>query len=98
MQSRLKVVVLLLAAASVATAVLVAGCAKPTQQSSAPQIGAAPQAAEAATEETATCPVMGETMKKSEMIPVEHNGKTYYLCCRECLGKFKANPDKYIDK
>jgi len=45
----------------------------------------------------ASCPVLGTVMKKSMMIPVEHNGKTYYLCCQDCVPKFKADPEKYIE-
>lgn len=45
----------------------------------------------------AACPVMGTVMKKADMTPMQHNGKTYYVCCRECQVKFKADPDKYIN-
>lgn len=45
----------------------------------------------------ASCPVLGTVMSKSMMIPVQHNGKTYYLCCRDCIAKFKADPEKYIN-
>lgn len=44
----------------------------------------------------ASCPVLGTVMKKSGMIPIQHNGKTYYMCCADCQAKFKANPEKYI--
>lgn len=45
----------------------------------------------------ASCPVLGMVMSKSMMIPVQHNGKTYYLCCQDCIAKFKADPEKYIN-
>jgi len=45
----------------------------------------------------ASCPVLGTVMKKSMMIPVQHDGKTYYLCCQDCIAKFKADPEKYIN-
>ena len=45
----------------------------------------------------ASCPVLGTIMKKSEMIPVDYKGKTYYLCCQGCVGPFNADPQKYID-
>jgi len=45
----------------------------------------------------ASCPVLGTVMKKSMMIPVKHDGKTYYLCCQDCVPKFKADPAKYIE-
>lgn len=44
----------------------------------------------------ASCPVLGTIMKKSKMIPMQHDGKTYYLCCRDCVAQFKADPEKYI--
>lgn len=47
--------------------------------------------------ETATCPVLGTTMAKKDMIPYEYKGKTYYMCCADCLPKFKANAEKYIN-
>jgi YHS domain-containing protein len=47
--------------------------------------------------EEASCPVMGTVMKKSEMIPMQHNGKTYYLCCKECQAQFRADPEKYLN-
>ena len=30
------------------------------------------------------------------MIPVEVGGKTVYVCCQECVGKLKADPEKYL--
>jgi YHS domain-containing protein len=47
--------------------------------------------------EEASCPVLGTVAKKSQMIPMQHNGKTYYLCCQECQDKFRADPEKYIN-
>lgn len=29
-------------------------------------------------------------------IRVEHNGKTYYVCCKGCLDEFKESPDKVL--
>jgi YHS domain-containing protein len=29
-------------------------------------------------------------------IKVEHNGKTYYVCCKGCLDEFKENPEKVL--
>ncbi len=31
-------------------------------------------------------------------ITVSHKGKTYGLCCKGCIKKFKSNPEKYIAK
>ena len=45
---------------------------------------------------SAICPVSDEEADAD--LPVTHKGKTYYLCCKKCLKKFKANPDKYTGK
>ena len=29
---------------------------------------------------------------------VEHNGRKIYFCCSDCVGKFNADPEKYIAK
>lgn len=87
-----------LIAAVLLMGLLAAGCSK-TATSTGPSPGTQPAAgpAKAASgDEMASCPVLGTTMPKSKMIPVEHNGKTYYMCCQECVGKFKADPEKYI--
>lgn len=46
--------------------------------------------------EEASCPVMGTVRKKSEMTPMQHNGRTYYVCCKECQAEFRAHPEKYL--
>jgi YHS domain-containing protein len=38
---------------------------------------------------------MGVTKAKAEMIPVAHNGKTYYVCCDDCQKKFAAEPTRW---
>ena len=43
-----------------------------------------------------TCPVMGDEIDKS--IYVDHEGKRVYFCCKMCVAKFKADPDKYVKK
>ncbi len=49
-----------------------------------------------ADDKEATCPVSGESFKKSETTEsVECNGKTYYFCCAGCKEKFEKNPEKY---
>ena len=45
----------------------------------------------------AACPVMGTVMKKTDMTPMQHNGKTYYVCCKDCQAQFSANPEKSIN-
>lgn len=44
------------------------------------------------------CPVSGENIGTDEgMKPetYEYKGKVYNLCCLGCVGKFKADPEKY---
>lgn len=42
------------------------------------------------------CPVSGEEIDQD--ITYTYSGKTYALCCNKCLKKFKADPEKYINK
>ena len=43
-----------------------------------------------------TCPVSGESFKKSEFTEsMDYEGKTYYFCCAGCKDKFEKNPEKY---
>lgn len=89
---------LILAAVAIGL-LIVAGCR--TQQHTAvtpPQAAAPATTTEKITigPDEASCPVLGTVMKKSAMIPIQHAGKTYYLCCRDCVAQFKANPAKYI--
>ena len=83
---------------------MLAGCPKPqeTGQTAPPPVGPGPATSVKApsgsgAEEMASCPVLGTTMPKSKMIPVEYEGKTYYMCCQDCVPKFKADPKKYIE-
>jgi YHS domain-containing protein len=32
----------------------------------------------------------------SAMSPVDYKGQTYYVCCQDCVSKFKADPEFYI--
>jgi YHS domain-containing protein len=41
-----------------------------------------------------TCPVMGGKINKTQYADVK--GKRIYVCCPGCIGKIKADPDKYI--
>ncbi len=78
----------------------VIGCrqAAPDTSATPPQATATAPAAAAVTigADEASCPVLGTVMKKSAMKPVVVDGKTYYLCCSDCVRKFKADPQKYI--
>lgn len=42
------------------------------------------------------CPVSGEEVDLE--ITYQYEGKTYALCCKTCLKKFKNDPEKYIGK
>jgi YHS domain-containing protein len=48
------------------------------------------------TNEKLICPVMNMDAKKE--INYTYQGKKYYFCCKDCLEKFKANPEKYLKK
>ncbi|MBN2129962.1 MAG: YHS domain-containing protein, partial [Sedimentisphaerales bacterium] len=55
-----------------------------------------PQVETVAGEQT-TCPVMdGNPIDKN--IYVEYKGKKVYFCCKACVEKFKADPEKYVSK
>ena len=46
-----------------------------------------------------TCPVSGESFKKSEFTEsIDYEGTTYYFCCAGCKDKFEKNPEKYAKK
>ena len=40
------------------------------------------------------CPIMGNKINKS--LFVDDQGKRVYVCCGMCIGKVKADPEKYI--
>ena len=49
--------------------------------------------------DTTRCPVSGEEFVVDASSPkVEHDGKTYYLCCNGCKKKFEADPAKYLKR
>ena len=49
--------------------------------------------------DTTTCPVSGEEFVVEATSPkVEHEGKTYYLCCSGCKKKFESDPAKFVNK
>lgn len=52
---------------------------------------------EDATPFNTVCPVSGEDIE-SDHVNVSYNGKTYALCCKKCLKKFKVDPEKYIGR
>lgn len=46
------------------------------------------------------CPVSGEHFDRNDksISAVEIKGKTYGVCCSDCIEMFKKNPDKYLAK
>ncbi|GMU61990.1 MAG: hypothetical protein AMXMBFR34_37530 [Myxococcaceae bacterium] len=85
---------------------LVLSCAstKSAQPAAAPT-EAAPAAAapkppgEAALGDRTTCPVSGEVFTvKADSPKVVHDGKTYFLCCDDCVADFQKDPAKYLAK
>lgn len=48
-----------------------------------------------------TCPVMGDRIAcliLDRNIYTDYEGKRIYFCSRDCLEKFKKNPEKYIKR
>ncbi len=43
------------------------------------------------------CVVSGEDLGDKPYV-FTHNGQTVKLCCKDCLAKFNAEPDKYMAK
>jgi YHS domain-containing protein len=76
-----------------AVGLLLAGCAGKSAEPSAAKDAAAPDTEPVQTAQ-ANCPVMGDPIDPE--VFAEHNGKRVYFCCKDCIGKFKANPDKYF--
>ncbi len=68
---------------------VVVGCKKKEQAEPAEETAASAKA-------QTTCPVMGDKIDKS--IYVDHEGKRVYFCCKMCVAKFKADPEKHIKK
>ncbi|OPZ85649.1 MAG: YHS domain protein [bacterium ADurb.Bin429] len=92
----MKTILMLALLGSALVIVLVAGC-RSRQTSTPHESGStAPAAAVVLTDDEAACPVLGTVMKKRDMTPVKHLGKTYYMCCSPCISKFNADPEKYI--
>lgn len=46
-----------------------------------------------------TCVVSGEKLGgMGEAVKYDHNGREVRFCCKGCIDKFKADPDKYLKK
>ena len=43
------------------------------------------------------CPVMQGEEASSKYF-VEYNGQKIYLCCKKCVRKFQADPEKYVKR
>jgi YHS domain-containing protein len=61
---------------------------------------AAPAAAATIPVGTATkCPVSGEAFTvDAKTVQLVHEGKSYALCCADCVPEFKKDPAKYAKK
>ena len=47
--------------------------------------------------EKVLCPVMNTPIiVTKETLAVKIKDKNYYVCCQGCVGKLKADPDKYL--
>ncbi|MEW5741215.1 MAG: hypothetical protein AB1938_19990 [Myxococcota bacterium] len=54
---------------------------------------------EAALGDRTTCPVSGEVFTvKADSPRVTLDGKTYFLCCDDCVADFQKDPAKYLAK
>jgi len=69
-------------AASIITAIMALG------------LGAMAEEKKAEPKTQTVCPVMGGKINKAQYADVK--GKRIYVCCPGCIGKIKADPDKYI--
>ena len=62
-----------------------------------PRYDPSPYAAPPAQEKLVRCATHPTEMRPmSSMVPVEHKGATYYMCCQDCVRLFKQNPEKYL--
>jgi Cu+-exporting ATPase len=43
-------------------------------------------------------PVCGMSVDPATASKFEYKGTTYHFCCKDCLDKFKANPEKFLSK
>ena len=93
-------------AAAAAVGVWAAGCGASSEGTQAAETtdGDATQTAgaeivpdgEAQLGDRTRCPVSGEEFIVTAESPhVEHEGKTYYFCCPDCIQRFEADPAQY---
>lgn len=83
--------------ACAAALALAAGTASAQQTEPAPASpGRGAPAARVKEMEGTTCPVAGGPIDKK--IYCDYKGTRYYFCCVGCQGKFKADPERYIEK
>ncbi len=60
------------------------------------RLAAVDQSQVQATSEQKTCPVLGGPIDRS--VFVEYKGRKVYFCCKGCIEKFQADPEKYVPK
>lgn len=89
----LSTITMFIAAVLLIAIVTVSGCKK---KETAPAAAAPRKQVTSETVEQTICPVMGSAIDKK--IYTEYKGKKVYFCCKECLEKFKAEPEKYLSK
>lgn len=74
-----------------------AGANSASPSSTAPASSDVKKPGEAKIGDKSTCLVSGEEFVIAADSPsAEYEGKTYYFCCPPCVGKFKADPKKYV--
>jgi len=80
-----------------AAVIVVGGCKKsePEPGETAGDIASSVGKAVESIEQT-ICPVMGGKIDKN--CHTEYKGKKVYFCCPACIEKFKAEPEKYLEK
>ncbi len=73
-----------------------AGCNKEPVTTESAETAKEAEAENANLIEQKLCPVMGGEINKE--LYTEYQGKKVYFCCPGCEKKFKAEPEKYMDK
>lgn len=102
-----------LLSALAASFLFLSGCAT-TSTSKAANEPAEPTTSETATEtasaelktpgtsavgDKTTCPVSNEEfVVEADTATFEYKGKTFHVCCPDCLDSLKADPEKYLGK
>lgn len=89
------VMLMLLAGVLVIGLGVLTGCKKQSQPAASSEAPAPANVASVATMQT-ICPAMGNPIDKN--VYTEYKGKKVYFCCKGCVAKFEADPEKYLAK